>query len=579
MSIVSGTSSMSDSPASAFFKEFIPKSWTCLSKKYTWLSFKHDLIAGITVGLVALPLTMAFSIAAGLSPSRGLLTGIIAGFLISLLGGSRFQVGGPTGAFVVIIYDIVLRTGYEGLVITTLMAGIILLIAAFTRIGSLIKYIPYPLITGFTTGIAILIFSSQIKDFFGFSVSKMPGDFISMWVTLLHAIPSFNLYSFSVALGTLVLIILIRRFYPVLPWGITSIALSTLCVWLFGLPVDTIADRFGQIRLSLEFPDFSRMSIALAAWRTYIPDAVTIAFLAGIESLLSAIVADSMTGTKHRSNCELMGQGVANIASVLLGGIPATGAIARTATNIKTGAKTPLAGMIHAVILLVIVLLFSPLVSRIPLPALAGMLMMIAWNMSEVQHFKHLFRAPMRDVIVLLSTFLLTVLVDLTAAVEIGMILSIFLFMHRMKETSKVTSLLSLEASVSEETEESYQLSAIEKHKIPHGVEVYEITGPFFFGIADSLQAVLRNISFPPKIFILRMRKVPIIDATAMHALEEFYHQCKKEGTLLFLSGANPSVLKKLKEFGVVDLVEKKHIFSHVSQAIDYAAKLLEKGA
>ena len=559
----------------SFLKEFIPKSWTYLSRGYSWLFFKNDLIAGVTVGLVALPLAMAFAIAAGLSPDKGLTTAIIAGFLISLLGGSRFQIGGPTGAFVIIIYDIIQRNGYNGLVIVTLIAGVILLIAAFARIGTLIKYVPYPLITGFTTGIAVLIFSSQIKDFLGLKIAHMPADFISMWSTLFHNLSSFDLSTLGVGCGTLAIILIIRRFCPVLPWGITSVALATFAVWILKLPVETIANRFGQIKLSFEFPDFQHMSKSLENWRTLIPDAVTVAFLAGIESLLSAIVADGMTGSKHRSNCELMAQGIANMGSVLVGGIPATGAIARTATNIKTGAKTPLAGMIHALTLLVIVLAFAPLVSQMPLASLSAMLLVIAWNMSEMQHFKHLFRAPKRDVVVLLSTFLLTVLVDLTAAVEIGMILSVFLFMKRIKDSAGITSLTTLEKIESlKAEEEEYHLPLLEKNALPPGIEVYEITGPFFFGIADSLKNILSDIAFRPKVFILRMRKVPMIDASGMHALEEFYYECKREGALLFLSGVNSFVFKKLKKFGIIDLVGEKHLFSHTTDAINHASKL-----
>lgn len=562
--------------AFSFFKDFIPKSWDYLACRYSWLFFKSDLIAGVTVGLVALPLAMAFAIAAGLPPDKGLITAIVAGFLISLLGGSRFQIGGPTGAFVIIIYNIIQRNGYNGLVIVTLMAGVILLISAFARVGTLIKYVPYPLITGFTTGIAVLIFSSQIKDFFGLKITNMPADFISMWQTLLHAFPSFDFSTLAVGAGTLLIILIIRRFCPILPWGITSVALATLAVWGLKLPVETIADRFGQIKLSFEFPDFQHMSKSLENWRTLIPDAVTVAFLAGIESLLSAIVADGMTGGKHKSNCELMAQGIANMSSVLVGGIPATGAIARTATNIKTGAKTPLAGVIHSVTLLVIVLAFAPLVSKMPLASLSAMLLVIAWNMSEMQHFKHLFRAPKRDVVVLLSTFLLTVLVDLTAAVEIGMILSVFLFMKRMKDSAGITSLTTLEKPIiKKEEDEEYHLPLLEKNALPAGVEVYEITGPFFFGIADSLKNILSTIAFRPKVFILRMRKVPMIDASGMHALEEFYYQCKQEGTLLFLSGVNNFVLKKLKRFGIIDLLGEKHLFSRTKDAINYASNLL----
>jgi sulfate permease, SulP family len=562
---------------SSFAKEFTPKSWSCLTRQYSWLFFKNDMIAGVTVGLVALPLAMAFAIAAGLSPDKGLTTAIVAGFLISLIGGSRCQIGGPTGAFVVIIYDIIQRNGYDGLVIVTLMAGVILLISAFARIGTLIKYVPYPLITGFTAGIAVLIFSSQIKDFFGLKITHMPASFISMWATLFHSFSSLNLPTFGIGAGTLIIILVIRRFFPILPWGITSVAIATVVVWIFKLPVETIADRFGQIKLALEFPDFQHMSKSLNNWHALIPDAITVAFLAGIESLLSAIVADGMTGNKHRSNCELMAQGIANMSSVLVGGIPATGAIARTATNIKTGAKTPLAGMIHSLTLLLIVLAFAPLVSQMPLASLSAMLIVIAWNMSEMHHFRHLFKAPTRDVLVLLTTFLLTVLVDLTAAVEIGMILSVFLFMKRIKDSSGITSLTTLEKEASSvKEEEEYHLPLMERKDLPSSIELYEITGPFFFGIADSLKNILSGIAFRPKVFILRMRKVPIIDASGMHALEEFYYQCKREGTLLFLAGVQSFVFKKLKRFGIIDLIGEKQIFSHTKEAINYASKILE---
>jgi SulP family sulfate permease len=560
----------------SFLKEFLPASFSCLQHHYTKSLFKHDLIAGVTVGLVALPLAMAFSIAAGLTPQQGLITAIVAGFLISLLGGSRFQIGGPTGAFVVIIYDIIERTGYEGLVLVTLMASVILLISAFTRIGSLIKYIPYPLITGFTTGIALLIFSSQIKDFLGLHIPHMPANFLSMWSTIFHFLPSFNPATLGVGCGTLALILLIRRFLPILPWGITSVAIATLLVKILHLPVETIADRFGQITLSLSFPNFKGMAFSLENWHLLIPDAITVAFLAGIESLLSAIVADGMTGSNHKTNCELMAQGIANMGAILVGGIPATGAIARTATNIKTGAKTPLAGMIHAITLLLIVLFLAPLVSQMPLASLSAMLIMISWNMSEMHRFKHLFKAPKRDITVLLATFLLTVLVDLTAAVEIGMILSVFLFMQRVKESTGITSLVALEASKTLK-EEEYHFPSIEKKDLPHGLELYEITGPFFFGIADSLKNILSQITFKPKVFILRMRKVPLIDASGMHALEEFYDQCKREHTLLLLSGVQPFVFKKLKKFGIIHLIGEQHVFAHTQEALAYASKLLEK--
>lgn len=552
-----------------FWNEFIPKSWIFFNN-YSWKFLKHDLIAGITVGIVALPLAMAFAIAAGLSPETGLYTAIVAGFLISLLGGSRFQIGGPTGAFVVIIYDIVQKYGYDGLVIVTLMAGVILLIAAFSRLGALIKYIPYPLITGFTTGIAVIIFSSQIKDFFGLQMSQVPADFIPKWIALFTAFPTFDPSTLAVAAGTLLLIILIRRFIPAVPWGIASVVVATIMTGILDLPIDTIATRFGEIQRTFPLPAFPKFSFSFDALQTFIPAAITVAFLAGIESLLSAIVADGMAGTRHKSNCELMAQGIANIGSVLCGGIPATGAIARTATNIKTGAKTPLAGMIHSVTVFLIILAFAPIVSQIPLAALAAVLIMVAWNMSELGHFLHLFKAPRGDVAVLLTTFLLTVLVDLTVAVEVGMILAVFLFMKRMGDLSEIVSLTTLEKKYSEGSEK-YEMEGIEKKQLPPGVEIYEITGPFFFGVADSLKNVLSNLESPPKVFILRMRKVPVIDASGMYALKDFYNKCSKDGTKLLLSGVSDRLLKKLKKFGVIDLIREDRIFSDMNSALEYA--------
>jgi len=550
----------------SYFKEFIPKSWICLKNNYSFSLFKSDLAAGITVGVVALPLAMAFAIASGVSPVSGLYTAIIAGFLISLLGGSYSQIGGPTGAFVVIIYNIVQNHGYEGLVLVTLIAGVILLIAAFSRLGSLIKYIPYPLVIGFTSGIAVLIFSSQIKDFLGLHIENLPVEFIPKWITIFSALPSWNPSTFGVALSTLLIILLIRRFFPVVPWGITAIVITGFFSWFLHLPVETIANRFGEI--PREFPSFSfpHFSMHLGKWHSLIPEALTVAFLAGIESLLSALVADGMTGRRHKSNCELMAQGVANIASVLFGGIPATGAIARTATSIKTGSKTPFAGVIHALTLLLIIFAFAPLVSQVPLASLSAVLIMVAWNMSEVHHFRHLFKAPSYDIVILLTTFILTILVDLTVAVGVGMVLSAFLFMKRIGEVSKIAPLyftkeLELEA-------EEFNKESFEKNAVPPGVEIYEISGPFFFGLADSLRDVLPQLKSKAKVFILRMRKVPVIDASGMHALREFYYRCQKDKTVLLLSGVNESVLKSLRKFGLTELIHEEFIFPHIDLAL-----------
>lgn len=552
-----------------YWSQFIPKTWLSLKEDYNLKKFKKDLIAGITVGVVALPLAMAFGIASGVTPISGLYTAIIAGFLISLLGGSYFQIGGPTGAFVVVIYAVVQQMGYSGLVLATILAGIILLIAGFFRLGALIKFIPYPLIIGFTTGIAFIIFFSQIKDFFGLQIANLPADFIPKSIALYSAFPTWHPPTFAIASGTLGLILLIRRFTPYLPWGITAIVVATAVTWGFHLPVETIADRFGEIPNSL--PSFALPTLqgALSNWDQLVAAAFTIAFLAGIESLLSAIVADGMTGRRHKSNCELMAQGVANIGSVLFGGIPATGAIARTATNIKSGAQSPLAGMIHAFTLLLIVLFLAPIVSQIPIAALSAVLMMVAWNMSELGHFRHLFKAPLADVAVLLTTFFLTVIVDLIVAIEIGMILAAFLFMKRISDLSRIVPLKDLAEENGKPDPDS-----IESRQIPSGVEVYEITGLFFFSLADTLKGVLSNLETPPKAFILRLRKIPIIDASGMHALGEFYHKCQREKTSLILSGVNPTVHKALKKFGLVDLIGEKQILPHIDPALERAREL-----
>ncbi|MGE5195944.1 MAG: SulP family inorganic anion transporter [Anaerolineae bacterium] len=564
------------SKKTTFFQEFIPKSFICLRDHYSWQIFKKDLIAGVTVGVVALPLAMAFAIASGVSPEKGLYTAIVAGFLTSLLGGSRVQIGGPTGAFVVIVYDVIQRHGYEGLCLATLIAAVFLILLGLFRLGTLIKYIPYPLTTGFTSGIAVLIFSSQIKDFFGLQMGSVPSGFIEKWQAYFYALPSWHLPTFCVASASLACILMIRRLIPVVPWGIATIVLMTFFCSVFDIQVETIASRFGGIPRSFPTPTFPSFSLSLDTLHALIPDAITIALLAGIESLLSAVVADGMSGGRHKSNCELVAQGLANIGSIAFGGIPATGAIARTATNVKTGARTPVAGMIHALTLALIILFFAPLVSRIPLAALSAVLVMVAWNMSEVGHFRHLFKAPGADVAVLLTAFLLTVFVDLTVAVEVGMILAAFFFMKKMSDFSGVVSVTSVFREEIEEFPEKSDPDAIMKKKVPEGIEVYEVEGPFFFGVADHLKDVLQNIEYPPRVFILRMRKVPFLDASGLAALKEFYHKCQKEGSLLILSGirSEPAVL--LKKYGLEELIGKKNIYPHIDAALKRASEFLK---
>lgn len=555
-----------------YFRSYVPKSWGCFKEGYSLKTFKSDLIAGVTIGVIALPLSMAFAIAAGASPASGLYTAIIAGFLVSLLGGSYFQIAGPTGAFVVIIYDIILRRGYEGLAVATILAGIILIICALSRLGTLIKYIPYPLIIGFTSGLALMIFISQIKDFLGLSIDKLPPDLIHKCIALYQEFPSFEFPTFCLASFSLLGMILVRRYFPSIPWGITIIAIATCITYFFHLPVETIESRFGN--LPSYFPPLTipHFSIPLSKLSEYFQDAIAIAFLAGIESLLSAVVADGMTGRVHKSNAELLAQGIANIGSIFFGGIPATGAIARTAASIKTGAKTPVAGMIHALVLLLILLFCSPLVSKMPLAAISAALMMVAWNMSEIGHFKRLFRAPIGDVVVLLLSFFLTIFIDLVVAIEIGMIFAAFLFMKRVKDISGVTALIPLDES---ETDKS-DPDAISKKKIPINTEVYEVVGLFFFGLADSLKRVLADFERPPKVFILRLRKVERIDASGLHALKEFYELCHKRKTALILSGVNPHVHAMIKKFGLAKLIGDKQIYSHIDPSLERAKELCQ---
>jgi SulP family sulfate permease len=519
--------------------EFVPKSYQYLRKGYRFATFKKDLIAGLTVGVIALPLAMAFAIASGVGPERGLYTAIIAGFLISAFGGSRVQIGGPTGAFVVIVYDVIQRTGYAGLCTSTLIAAGILILLGIFRYGSWIKYVPHPLIVGFTTGIAVIIFSTQIKDFFGLKMGTPAASFIGKWIAYFKAAPTFDPLTTSISAGTLAVILLIRKYWPSLPWGIVAIVLCTGICIAFGLPIETIYSRFGEIPRMVPWPAIPGLAMPN---QEIVLDGITIALLGGIESLLSSVIGDGMIGGRHRSNCELIAQGVANFGSILFGGIPATGAIARTATNVKSGGQTPMAGMIHAVTLLLILLIAAPIVSRIPLAALAAILIMVSWNMSEAGHFIRLFKAPFEDRVILVTAFVLTVFVDITVAILFGMILASLLFMKRMSEISK--------AGIFEEEDVPEKVD-LSKPSIPPGVQVYEIQGPFFFGAAHTLKDVLTYTSPAIQTFVLRMQHVPLIDASGMYALKEFSEECKKQKIHLTLSGVRKSVRNDLERFGL----------------------------
>jgi SulP family sulfate permease len=517
---------------------------------------------------------MAFAIASGASPERGLYTTIIAGFLISALGGSRIQIGGPTGAFVVIVYGIIQRTGYNGLCLSMLIAALILILLGIFRIGSWIKYVPHPLITGFTTGIAVVIFSTQIKDFFGLKMGAPPADFTAKWLSYFAAFPTFDPLTLSLASGTLGVIVLIRRFFPWLPWGICAIVLATAVCLLFHLPIETIQSRFGDIPRSLPFPSFPSFSIPAEKFKEILIDGITIAFLGGIESLLSAVIGDGMIGGRHRSNCELIAQGIANFASVIFGGIPATGAIARTAANIKTGAQTPMAGMIHALVLYFILYFLAPVVSQIPLAALSAILVMVSWNMSEADHFIRLLKSPYEDRMILLIAFFLTVFVDITVAISVGMILASFFFMKNMSQLSKAVPLSQVFLESQIDFPEKSDPNDLSKKVVPRGVEVYEIQGPFFFGAANMLRDLLSNMK-APKVFILRMRLVPMIDASGMYGLEEFFDQCKKKGTILFLSGVQGQTKQDLKKFGLIETIGEQRIFLNIDTALAKAEEIV----
>ena len=525
---------------------FTPKFVTTLRDGYGFGLFRSDAIAGLTVAIVALPLSMALAIASGASPDKGLVTAVIAGFLISFLGGSRVQVGGPTGAFVVVVFNVIALHGYDGLLIATFLAGLILIAAGVFKIGRLIKFIPHPVVTGFTAGIAVIIATSQVKDFLGLSMENVPAEFLPKWQAYFGAMSSVHMATLLVGLGAFSVIVILRKFAPKLPGFLIAIILASVVVALFNLPVDTIGNRFPEMPAGLPVP-----SLPVLSWAKIVevlPSAFTIAFLAGIEALLSAVVADGMTGTRHRSNQELIGQGIANLGSVLFGGLPATGAIARTATNIKAGAKTPVAGMMHALFLLLFILLGSDLMAYVPMAALAAILFMVAWGMSESDRFVALLRMPNSDRAVLLLTFALTVFVDLTVAIGTGVTLASLLFMARMSET---VILENGNAIVRDSDLDEDDLD--QRDDLPKDVEVFRINGPVFFGVAGELLDAMRRIGRKPKIIILRMRLVPMLDASGVTMIEEFVEQARLSGSKIILSGVQSQPQQMLSRVGVLD--------------------------
>jgi len=542
---------------------FLPKLLTCLRDGYSWKQFRIDSASGVVVGLVALPLAMAFAIASGLPPERGLFTAVIAGFLISALGGSRVQIGGPTGAFVVIVSGIVAAHGYNGLVLATLMAGVILVIMGISRLGTMIQYIPYPVVTGFTSGIAVIIFSSQIPDFFGLKLAPHPAGAIADWKACFDAASTVNPWAMSLAAFTALLIWNWPKGWSKIPAALVALILTSLAASGFSLPVETIGSRFGSIPNHLPhpaIPDWSWSQI-----QQLIPSATTIAILAAIESLLSAVVADGMIGGRHRSNTELIAQGIANIASPLFGGMPATGAIARTATNVRNGGRTPVAGIVHALVILLILLTAAPLAAKVPMAALAGILVIVSIHMAEFGSFRFILSGPGSDLAVLLTTFALTVLVDLTVAVEVGIVLAALLFMKQMADLTHVTPVES----------ENGKGDTLRRVPIPPGVQVFTIRGSFFFGAAQKIMEVGRIVSKAPKALILDMAGVLHMDASGLHVLEKIQRECTARGTRLILAGAHSQPLLVLTEAGQVERFGEENFKGTLEAAL---AEFREKG-
>ncbi len=548
---------------------FTPKLFTVLKEGYTGKQFTHDLVAGIIVGIVALPLAVAFAIASGVSPEQGLYTAIIAGFIISFLGGSRVQIGGPTGAYIVIVYGIVQQYGVSGLTIATLMAGFLIILMGVARLGSVIKFIPYPLIVGFTSGIAVVIFSSQIKDFLGLEMGVVPSDFMEKWREYFKHSGSFNIYAVAIAAGTAAITFYSPKIHSRIPGSLIAVLLSTILVQALNLNVETIESRFGEIPSSLPSPSIPSLDYAMI--QHLLPPAFTIALLGAIESLLSAVVADGMTGGNHRSNMELVAQGTANVFSSVFGGIPATGAIARTVTNIKNGGRTPVAGMIHAVVLLIILVFAGKWAKLIPLSCLAGILLVVSYNMSEWRSFISVTRGPRSDTVVLVTTFLLTVFIDITVAIEVGMVLAAFLFMRRMALISNVSSV----TSALDEANGENLAEGTDSLNIPKGVEVYEVNGPLFFGASHKFRETIKVMHKNPKILIIRMRHVPVIDATGLHNLRETIKQMREMKTKVILSGVQPHVFNALKKAGIVAMLGKANVLPHIRDALRRANEVL----
>ena len=545
----------------------VPKLVTTL-KDYNRQQFTNDLTAGVIVGIVALPLAIAFAIASGVSPERGLITAIVAGFIISALGGSRVQIGGPTGAFVVIIYGIVQKFGLQGLTIATLMAGVILLAMGFAKLGSVIKFVPTPLVTGFTSGIAVIIFSSQVKDFLGLPMGDVPANFLEKIAAYSEHIRTVNPAAVGISVLAVAIILLWPKVSRRIPSPFVALVATTALVSLTGLDIETVGSRFGALSATIPAPEVPRLGIE--EFTALVAPAFSIALLGAVESLLSAVVADGMIGSRHRANMELVAQGVANIASPLFGGMPATGAIARTATNIRNGGRTPVAGIVHAITLLLITLFFGRWAGLIPLATLAAILVVVAYHMSEWRTFRDELHAPKSDVAVLLVTFFLTVVVDLTVAIEVGMILSAFLFMHRMSEVTAVNAVTQQIARESRE-QGDIPLAQLTPRSVPTGVEVFEISGAFFFGAAEAFKETLTQVAGKPKVLIIRMRDVSLLDATGLRALRDVVRRSKAERTLVLVAEIHAQPLAALKRSQLYGELGEGQIYMTLEDALDRA--------
>lgn len=554
--------------------DFHPKSLTCL-KGYNKTTFMSDLMAGVIVGIVALPLAIAFAIASGVSPEKGIITAVIAGFIVSALGGSKVQIGGPTGAFIVIVYGVIQQYGISGLTVATIIAGVLLVLLGVFKLGTVIKFIPYPVVVGFTSGIAVTIFTTQMTDVFGLSFGgeTVPGDFIGKWMLYFKHFNTVNWWNFIVSVTSIIIIAVTPKISKKIPGSLVAIILVTIDVWclksFFGIDsIDTIGDRFS---INSQLPKAEMPALDWEAIKNLFPVAVTIAALGAIESLLSATVADGMISDHHNSNTELIALGVANMVTPIFGGIPATGAIARTMTNINNGGRTPVAGMIHAVVLLLILLFLMPLARFIPMACLAGVLVVVSYNMSGWRSFTALLKNPKSDVIVLLITFFLTVIFDLTVAIAVGLLLACLLFIKRIMETTEITA-------IKEEihVEDEAGIMHDESITIPAGVEVYEINGPYFFGVATQFEELMSDFRDKSKVRVIRMRKVPFIDSTGIHNLSNFCEMSFKNKIVVVLSGVNPQVHSALQKAGFYDLVGEKNICPNINVALSRAEEIMK---